>query len=135
MIEVVGTMFFKDKKILIDKPRKRDTFQMVGGKVEDYEEPLEAAIRECYEELGDKVILDNSLFELVMDFDEIATSDPNQKIHFYVFRYKGELKGELSVSEEIEQFMWYESSIGDKILSNTLKNEVIPYCLKNKLIK
>jgi len=30
MIEVVGTMFFKDKKILIDKPRKRNTYQMIG---------------------------------------------------------------------------------------------------------
>ena len=30
MLEVVGTMFFKDNKLLIDKPRKRDTFQMVG---------------------------------------------------------------------------------------------------------
>ena len=70
-----------------------------------------------------------------MDFDEIATSNPNQNIHFYVFKYKSELKGELSISEEIEQFLWYESSMGDKILSNTLKNEVIPYCLKNKLIK
>ena len=135
MIEVVGTMFFKDKKLLIDKPRKRNTFQMIGGKVEMGEKPLDAAIRECYEELGKEVTLDHSLFELIMDFDEIATSDPNQKIHFYVFQYKGELKGELTVSEEIEQFMWYESSVGEKILSNTLKNEVIPYCLKNNLIK
>jgi len=44
MIEVVGTMFFKDKKLLIDKPRKRNTYQMIGGKVEDGELPLEAVI-------------------------------------------------------------------------------------------
>ena len=88
---VVGTMFFNDNKLLIDKPRKRSTYQMVGGGVEDGETPLQAAIRECYEELGSHVELDERLFELVMDFDEIATSDPNKKIHFYVFEYKGKL--------------------------------------------
>ena len=57
-MNVVGTMFFKDKKILIDKPRKRPTYQMIGGRVEENETPLEAAIRECHEELGAKIILD-----------------------------------------------------------------------------
>ena len=47
-MDVVGTMFFKDNKLLIDKPRKRPTYQMIGGKVEDCENPLDAAIRECH---------------------------------------------------------------------------------------
>lgn len=51
IIDVVGTMFFKDEKLLIDKPRKRPTFQMIGGRVEENELPLAAAIRECHEEL------------------------------------------------------------------------------------
>ena len=108
---------------------------MIGGKVEDGETVLEAAIRECKEELGSKVILDKNLFKLVMDFDEIATSDPNLHIHFYVFEYMGDLIGELTTSDEIEKFLWYESSLGNDILSNTLKNEVVPYCLKLKKIK
>ena len=45
-MDVVGTMFFKDNKLLIDKPRKRVTYQMVGGKVEKAETPMQAAIRE-----------------------------------------------------------------------------------------
>ena len=43
-MKVVGTMFFDRNKLLIDKPRKRPTFQMIGGRVEDGETPLEAAI-------------------------------------------------------------------------------------------
>ena len=93
MLEVVGTMFFNQNKLLIDKPRKRFTYQMIGGKVENGETPLQAAIRECIEELGDNVILDKDKFKEVMDFDEIATSDPNLKIHFYVFEYEGILEG------------------------------------------
>lgn len=133
-MEVVGTMFFKDKKLLIDKPRKRPTYQMIGGRVEEWEKPIEAAIRECHEELGDEAIFDSSKIELVMEFDEIATSNVKTPIHFYVFQYRWLLAGELNTSEEIESFKWYDSSDWTEILSNTLKNEVVPYCLKNGLI-
>ena len=134
-MEVVGTMFFKEHKLLIDKPRKRPTYQMIGGRVEEDEKPLAAAIRECHEELGDKAIFDESKFSLVMDFNEIGTSDNKTEIHFYVYKYDGELEGILTESEEIENFLWYESSMGEDILSNTLKHEVIPYCLEKGLIK
>ena len=134
-MDVVGTMFFKDMKLLIDKPRKRPTYQMIGGRVEKGETPLEAAIRECHEELGDEVVFDNLLLELVMEFDEIATSDGKTPIHFYVFKYSGNLKGNLKTSDEIEAFKWFNSNDKQVRLSNTLKNEVIPYCLKNNLIK
>ena len=133
-MKVVGTMFFKDRKLLIDKPRKRNTYQMIGGRVEEGETPLEAAIRECHEELSDSCKFDESLFELVMDFDEIATSDGVTKIHFYVFKYNGELKDEPVTGEEIEKFLWYQTSDGVDILSNTLKNEVVPYAIENGYI-
>ena len=134
-MKVVGTMFFKNQKLLINKPRKRPTYQMIGGRVEEGETPLEAAIRECREELGDEAIFDSSLINLVMEFDEIATSDGKTPIHFYVFKYNGELKGKIKTSDEIESFKWYESKDGQEILSNTLKNEVVPYCLNKGLIK
>ena len=134
-MQVVGTMFFKDFNLLIDKPRKRSTYQMIGGKVESGETPLEAAIRECHEELGNQAKIDHNLFELIMEFDEIATSDGKTPIHFYVFQYNGILEGELTTSEEISDFLWYNSTYGTDILSNALKNEVVPYCLKKRLIK
>lgn len=133
-MEVVGTMFFKNKKLLIDKPRKRPTYQMIGGRVEKGETPLQAAIRECHEELGKEAIFDENKIKLVMEFDEIATSDGITPIHFYVFLYDGELQGKLTISDEIEKFLWYDTSFGTEILSNTLKNEVVPYCLKHKWI-
>lgn len=135
MIQVVGTMFFKEQKLLIDKPRKRKTYQMIGGGVEEGETPLEAAIRECHEELGSNANFDTSKLKLVMEFDEIATSDGKTPIHFHVFQYEGELTGTLSTSEEIESFLWYHSENKEAPLSNTLTNEVIPYCLQKKLIK
>ena len=132
-MNVVGTIFFKNKKILIDKPRKRPTYQMIGGRVEENETILEAAVRECHEELGKNVRIDKDKFKLIMDFNEIATSDQKTKIHFYVYRYNGKLEGEPETSEEIEKFLWYDTTM-EADLSNTLKNEIIPYCKENKLI-
>jgi hypothetical protein len=48
--------------------------------------------------------------------------------------YEGELKGTLQESEEIEYFIWYDTKMGTDMLSNTLRNKVIPYCINNKLI-
>jgi len=135
IIEVVGTMFFREGKLLIDKPRSKPTFQMIGGKVEEGESIREAAIRECHEELGEKAIFDERLLKFIMDFEEIATSDPTKKIHMNIFKYKGQLKGELTISEEIEKFMWFGASDDKSILSNTLKNEIVPYCIENGLIR
>ena len=135
MMKVVGTLFFSDNKILLDKPRRRPTYQLIGGRVEEDVTPFGAAIRECHEELGDNAIFDSELFEQVMEFDEIATSDMVTPIHFYVFKYNGNLEGTLTTSDEIESFLWYDSSYGEDILSNTLKHKVIPYCLEKKLIK
>ena len=132
---VVGTMFFEDKKLLIDKPRNRPTYQMIGGRVEEGETPKEAAIRECHEELGEEATFDENLFEYIMDFDEIATSDQKTPIHFTIYQYMGQLEGTINTSSEIEDFLWYETSFGEEILSNTLKNEVIPYCKEHELIK
>ena len=45
---------------------------MIGGRVEDDETPMEAAIRECHEELGDQAIFDSTKLQLVMEFDEMV---------------------------------------------------------------
>lgn len=134
MKQVVGTLFFKDKKLLIDKPRKRATFQMIGGSVEENESIFDAAVRECKEELGDKAIFEPERIKFLMEFDEIATSDPNLKIHMNIFIYDGILEGELTISDEIEKFMWFGRNDDRNILSNTLKNEIIPYAIENSLI-
>lgn len=128
-------MFIKDNKLLLNKPRKRPIYQLIAGKVENNETILEAAIRECHEELGPKAIFDETKFELVMDFVEIASSDPNLKIHFHLFNHKGYLEGELTTSDEIEDFIWYDTSMKHIPLTHALNNKVIPYCLDKKLIK
>lgn len=133
-MNVVGTLFIEDKKLLLVKPRRRPTYQLPAGKVEQGEEILRAAIRECHEELGKNAIFDETKFKFIMDFEEIASSDNVTHIHFYLFIYEGNLEGVLEESEEIEYFIWYETKMGTSMLSNALKNEVITYCIENNLI-
>ena len=97
LIEVVGTMFFRNGKLLIDKPRSKPTFQMIGGKVEKGETTREAAIRECHEELGENAIFDENCFEQILEFDEIASSDNITKIHYYLFKYSPGEKVKLGI--------------------------------------
>jgi len=134
MKEVSGTLFFKNGKVLLVKPRKRPTLQVVGGSVEEGETAMEAAIRECYEELGMLASFDERKFRFLMEFNEQATSDPNLTIHMNLFVYEGELEGELTTSDEIESFMWFSIEDNVSLLSFALRNVIIPYCKKNKLI-
>ena len=101
IVKTVGIMFFKDKKLLVNKPRLRPTYQIVGGHIEKGESPIQAIIRECREELGDKALFDIDKIKYVMDFIEVNTAFPDKKIHMHLFIYEGILEGELSLSEEI----------------------------------
>ena len=133
-MNVVGTLFIENRKLLLNLSRKRDIYQLVAGKMEVGETPIEAMIREAHEELGSEAIIDESAFEQILEFDEIASSDNVTPIHYYLFKYNGVIEGEISTSEEITEYLWYDTSIKDIKLSNTLNHVVIPYCLKNKLI-
>ena len=129
-IPVVGVMFFENGKLLIVKPSKKPTYQMVGGKIEEGETPFEATLRESQEELGNKVILNSEKIEFVMKVIEKASSDPSKTIEMHIYRYTDILRGEFTNSEEIANFHWY--GINDDVkLSYTLKNVVIPYAIEN----
>ena len=134
MIQVAGTLFFNNGKVLLVKPRRRPTLQVVGGGVEIGESALEAAIRECHEELGERAVFDPNKIKFIMEFDEQATSDPNLRIHMSVHIYNGEFAGELTTSDEIEYFVWFGINDNKNLLSHALRNVIIPYCIENKLI-
>lgn len=69
-----------------------------------------------------------------MNFQEIATSNPNLKIHTHIFQYNSTLENSLSLSDEIGDFKWLGKDDDESILSNSLKDEIISYCKKKKLI-
>ncbi len=133
MLEVVGTLFIEDRKLLLNKPRKNPTYQLVAGKVEKKETPNHAAYREACEELVTDS-LNECDFQFIMDFEETASSDPNLKIHFHLFKYTQKLEVIPQLSDEITDFIWYSTDMKDIALTPTINHIVIPYCLANNLI-
>ena len=133
-MNVVGALFIKDNKLLLNKPRKRNIYQLIAGKIEDGETPFEAMCREASEELIG-VILKNECFEQILEFDEIASSDGVTNIHYYLFKYNGVFDGKLCSSSEIESFLWYDTSISNYEFSPSLNHVIFPYCREMKLIK
>jgi 8-oxo-dGTP pyrophosphatase MutT (NUDIX family) len=133
MLQVVGTLFIKNRKLLLNRPRKRPIFQLIAGKMEAGETPLQAVYRESCEELSTNS-LDKSSFQFLMEFEETAASDPNLQIHYYLFNYTSEIDCNLTTTEEITELLWYDTTMKDIPLSPTLNHIVIPYCIENNLI-
>lgn len=131
---VVGAIFIKDKKMLIVKPRKKDVFQMPGGKVEEGETLLQAIIRESHEELGPSAIFDETKFIFLKDFIGEATYEKDLNIHMHLFLYNETLEGELTTSDEIEKFYWFKEKDSQDLFSKTLKTKIIPYVLENNIL-
>ena len=78
--------------------------------------------------------VNNKLIERFQESNEEKSLEEQFKIAWCLYencRYDEVLK----LSEEIENFLWYDSSCGTDILSNTLKHQVVPYCLSKKLIR
>ena len=135
-LTVLGVVCRPDGKFLITKRVMTKAWapgwwEVSGGAVMAGETSEEAVKREVLEETGldvtnadggyvfsykrenpdegDNYFVD--IYRFVMDFDEIATSDPSIKIHFHVFQYEGELKGKLETSDEIASFLWYDTLV------------------------
>ena len=51
----VNVILTYEGKLLLEKRRDSDTWGLVGGGVKDHEEPIDAIVREIYEELGLRV--------------------------------------------------------------------------------
>jgi 8-oxo-dGTP diphosphatase len=51
-ITLAGCAIIKDNKILVQHRKKRDWYELPGGKIDENESPEQTAVRELYEELG-----------------------------------------------------------------------------------
>ena len=85
-IETTLLYLRKDNKILLAKKKRgfaKNKYNGVGGKVEDYETPEEAAIRECEEEISVKPIKYEKVGKI--EYDEYYKGKrENVIVHVYI---------------------------------------------------
>lgn len=135
--KVVGIAFIKDGKLLISqsvKSAKRNKFTFVGGGVEEGETILEAAVRECKEEIQNGFEIVESDFKPVMKFTEQAASDPNLTIEMNILLATKEINVELKPNEEILKYEWFSVGNDEETLSDSIKKHFIPFAIENKIM-
>ncbi|MEM6805524.1 MAG: NUDIX domain-containing protein [Bacteroidota bacterium] len=103
MIDKVAWILIQDQKVLSARSKGKDTFYLPGGKREKGESDEECLMREIREELSVE-ILSNSI-SLVGVFKDQAHGKA-EGVEVKMTCYKADYKGDLAVSQEIEEMRW-----------------------------
>lgn len=130
MIDKVGGIILKDKKILVQrKKNNREECIIPGGKREGNETDFETLKRELYEELDVELL--NAKF--IGGFDDIAVFS-NEPIH--VQTYIAEIKGKIKCKNEIKEAIWIDRNYIEQGIEvgSILGKYVIPQLVKKGLM-
>lgn len=126
MIDKVGGIILKDKKILVQrKKNNREECIIPGGKREGNDTDFETLKRELYEELDVELL--NAKF--IGGFDDIAVFS-NEPIH--VQTYIAEIKGKIKCKNEIKEAIWIDRNYIEQGIEvgSILGKYVIPELVK-----
>ena len=132
MIDKVGGIVIKDKKVLVVRKKTKENFLefiIPGGKRESGETDLETLQREMQEEVNLKIIKTEYLGE----YRDIAIFE-NIPIAMKV--YLCEVEGEINVQNEIKEFCWIDKNYKEKGIKvgSILEKFVLTQLIKRELI-
>ena len=132
MIDKVGGIVIKDKKVLVVRKKTKENFLefiIPGGKRESGETDLETLQREMQEEVNLKIIKTEYLGE----YRDIAIFE-NIPIAMKV--YLCEVEGEINVQNEIKEFCWIDKNYKEKGIKvgSILEKFVLPKLITRELI-
>jgi 8-oxo-dGTP diphosphatase len=109
--------------------RKRGTiyFMQPGGKIEPYEEPVAALVRELREELS--LIVDPSQPVHLGSFTAPAANEPGICVIAELFGI--DTTADLLPAAEIEEIVWVDPrSLGGLVLAPLTRDYVLPLCVR-----
>jgi 8-oxo-dGTP diphosphatase len=126
-----GLVILRDKKFLINRKHNTKLFLMPGGKPNPQESVKDCLAREMMEEHKVGLIADS--VKHFGDFEDKAANEPDTIISIRL--YIGEVKGEPTTNSEIEELRWFGKGDDPRILAPSIKNKILPYLIKHKLIR
>lgn len=103
IIDKLGWIYIKDKKLLGACSKKKNVYYVPGGKREEGETDKEALTREIKEELDVELIPESLKF--INRFKAQAHGKPEGVI-LQMTCYSGNFKGEINPSSEIKKVAW-----------------------------
>lgn len=130
MIDKVGGIILKDKKILVQRKKNdREECIIPGGKREGKETDFETLKRELMEELTVELID----AEYIGGYDDIACFS-NKPIH--VQAYIAKTEGEIRCNNEIKEAIWIDRNYKEQGIKvgSILGKHVIPELIKRNLM-
>ena len=130
MIDKVGGVILKDKKILVQKKKNnREECIIPGGKREGNETDFETLKRELDEELDVELL--NA--EFLGAYDDIACFS-DEPIHIQT--YLTEIKGRIKCKNEIKEAIWIDKNYKEKGIKvgSILGEYVIPNLIERGLM-
>ncbi|TDM01759.1 NUDIX domain-containing protein [Macrococcus hajekii] len=110
-IHCAALVYIKDEQLLLVRVRELEKYYLPGGKIEAGEEPMAAAIREVYEELG--VVLDPSLVRYLGCVEGPAYPQ-DATVSLECFTYDGSLE-EVASNNEITGIRYFDLVESDHI--------------------
>lgn len=132
MIDKVGGIVIKDKKVLVVRKKTKENFPefiIPGGKREFGETDLETLQREMQEEVNLNIVK----AEYLGEYRDIAIFE-NLPIVMKV--YLCEVEGEINIENEIKEFCWIDRNYKEKGIKvgSILGKFVLPQLRKRELI-
>lgn len=130
MIDKVGAIILKDKKILVQrKNNNREECIIPGGKRENKETDLETLKRELMEELTVEVVKASYFGE----YDDFAVFS-GKPLH--VRAYLTEILGEIKCDNEIKEALWIDKNYHEDgiKLGSILREYIIPELVNRGLM-
>lgn len=129
IIDKLGWIYIKDKKLLGTRSKKKNVYYIPGGKREEGEIDKEALIREIKEELSVELVRES--LEFVNKFKAQAHRKPEGVI-LQMTCYSGNFKGEIKPSSEIEEVAWLNYK--DKEVATPMMQLILDWLKKRDLI-
>lgn len=124
-IHKAAGIIIKDRKLLIARAKGKDVFMAPGGRLEQGETAIEAAIRELHEEF--QLIVAAEDLEMFGTFYAEAAGSHNtgRQLRMDVFTVKR--FGDITPDNEIEEIRWITSRIPKDIeVGSIFAHEVLP---------
>ena len=94
----------QDGRMLAVRKKNSKYFQMVGGKLDELEEPLETLKREFLEEIN--INIDEHQVKFLGKHETMAVNESNTKVHANVFHVHLSGLTSLKIASEIEEMAW-----------------------------
>lgn len=128
----VGGILLNDKKVLVCRPKGKETFIAPGGKLEGGESLMDALKRELKEEIS--VGINEIETEEFGTFYGKASGKEESTLRMDVFFIK-QWTGEIKPGSEIEEILWINNdSVGKVKIGSIFEREVIPKLKEMQMI-